>query len=91
MVRIRKLGDALKMLEGMFRSYGSEYIEVELRELENVFALLVIGSFVGLPSPPTTVSLRLLPHMGRELVVMASISRRLDDMLGEMAGLFDVT
>ncbi len=86
-----KVRKALNILEGMFRSYGSEYLEVELRELENVFALTVIGSFIGLPSPPTSVSLRLLPHMGRELVVMTSISRRLDDMLGEMAGLFDIT
>jgi len=44
-----------------------------------------------LPSPPSTISLRLLPYMGRELLVMSRISERLDDMLGEMAGLFDIT
>ena len=89
--RIRNpLKKALSNLAAMMRGYGSEYLEVELRELENVFALVVIGSFIGLPSPPTTVSLRLLPYMGRELLVMASVSRRLDDMLGEMAGLFDI-
>ncbi len=82
---------AFGILSEMMKSRGTEYIEVELRELENVFALIVLGSFVGLPSPPTTVSLRLLPHMGRELLIMASVSRRLDDMLGEMAGLFDIT
>ncbi len=91
--RLRKEGPlkkALKNIASMMRRYGSEYLEVELRELENVFALSVIGSFIGLPSPPTTVSLRLLPYMGRELIVMTSVSRRLDDMLGEMAGLFDI-
>ncbi len=86
-----RLLKAFGILSEMMKSRGTEYIEVELRELENVFALIVLGSFVGLPSPPTTVSLRLLPHMGRELLIMASVSRRLDDMLGEMAGLFDIT
>jgi len=80
-----------EVLEGIFRGKSIEYVGYEERELENVFALLVLGSFVGLPSPPTTISLRLLPHMGRELVIMASVSRRLDDMLGEMAGLFEIT
>ncbi len=80
-----------EIVEGVFRGKSMEYIGYEERELENVFALLVLGSFVGLPSPPTSISLRLLPHMGRELAIMASVSRRLDDMLGEMAGLFDIT
>ena len=80
-----------EVIGGIFRGKSIEYIGYEERELENIFALLVLGSFVGLPSPPTTVSLRLLPHMGRELVIMASVSRRLDDMLGEMAGLFEIT
>jgi len=80
-----------EVVEGIFRGKSIEYIGYEEREFENIFALLVLGSFIGLPSPPTTVSLRLLPHMGRELVIMASVSRRLDDMLGEMAGLFEIT
>ena len=74
----------------MFKGRSVEYIEVELRELENIFALLVLGSFIGLPSPPTSISLRLLPYMGRELLILTRVSERLDDMLGEMAGLFDI-
>lgn len=75
----------------VMRGKSLEYVEAELRELENVFALVVLGSFVGLPSPPLMVSLRLLPHMGRELLIATRVSERLDDMLGEMAGLFEVT
>lgn len=85
------MSEAIKVISETFKARGSEYIELELRELENIFALIVMGSFIGLPSPPTTVSLRLLPHMGRELLIMSSVSRRLDDMLGEMAGMFDIT
>jgi len=87
----KRVANVIKVVSEIFKARGTEYIELELRELENVFALIVMGSFIGLPSPPTTVSLRLLPHMGRELLIMSSVSRRLDDMLGEMAGMFDIT
>ncbi len=87
----KKLSSIFDAVISLFKGRSIEYIEVELRELENVFALIVLGSFVGLPSPPTTISLRLLPYMGRELLVMSRVSERLDDMLGEMAGLFDIT
>lgn len=87
---LKKLSDFLREIISVFKARSVEYIEAELRELENVFALIVLGSFIGLPSPPSTISLRLLPYMGRELLVMSRISERLDDMLGEMAGLFDI-
>jgi len=87
----KRVANAIRIVSEIFKARGTEYIELELRELENIFALIVMGSFIGLPSPPTTVSLRLLPHMGRELLIMSSVSRRLDDMLGEMAGMFDIT
>jgi len=87
----RKLSSIFDAVISLFKGRSIEYIEIELRELENVFALIVLGSFIGLPSPPSTISLRLLPYMGRELLVMSRVSERLDDMLGEMAGLFDIT
>ncbi len=87
----KRLSSIFDAVISLFKGRSIEYIEIELRELENVFALIVLGSFVGLPSPPSTISLRLLPYMGRELLVMSRVSERLDDMLGEMAGLFDIT
>ena len=86
--KILKFMDTVK---GMLQAKSIEYVQVELRELENVFALILLGSFIGLPSPPTSISLRLLPYMARELLIMQSVSERLDDMLGEMAGLFEIT
>ncbi|WFO75082.1 hypothetical protein J4526_08415 [Desulfurococcaceae archaeon MEX13E-LK6-19] len=86
----KKKRGIIDIITGIFKGKAVEYIEVELRELENIFALITIGSFIGLPSPPTFISLRILPYMGRELLVMTRISERLDDMLGEMAGLFDI-
>ncbi len=87
-MKIRKFIDIVK---GTLQAKSIEYIQVELRELENIFALILLGSFIGLPSPPTSISLRLLQHMARELLVMQHVSERLDDMLGEMAGLFEIS
>lgn len=66
------------------------YLQAERRELENVLALLVLGSFVGLPSPPTPLALRLLPQMGRELMVLRARAQELDDVYAEIASLFDL-
>ncbi len=75
---------------GAFKQQSIEYIEFEERELENVFALVLMGSFVGIPSPPTTLVLRLMPHMVREMHVMQQRAVNLDDIFGEIAGMFDI-
>jgi len=87
----KKILKFMDIIKGTLQAKSIEYVQVELRELENVFALILLGSFIGLPSPPTSISLRLLPYMARELLIMQSVSERLDDMLGEMAGLFEIT
>jgi len=73
-----------------FREHAVKHIQAERRELENVFALLVMGSFVGLPAPPTLLSLRLLPHLGRELQVMGRRAESMKDIYGEIASLMDL-
>ncbi|ALM74313.1 hypothetical protein [Thermococcus barophilus] len=74
-----------------FKQQSTEYLEFEERELENVFALLLMGAFVGIPSPPTTLVMRLMPHMVREIYVMQQRVIDMDDIFGEIAALFDVT
>ncbi len=49
---LKKLSELFDAVVSLFKGRSVEYIEVELRELENVFALIVLGSFIGLPSPP---------------------------------------
>lgn len=93
--KMLKLRDALRLVLTLLRSTlkgrSTEVLYVELRELENIFALIILGSLIGLPSPPIGISLKLLPHMAREIIVSTTVSSRLDDMLGEIAGLFEVT
>ena len=59
---------------------------MEQQELENVFALLLLGSFVGLPSPPSFLAVELLPFMEREIQVLHRRAEDAGDMLAEIAG-----
>ncbi len=79
MVGLRALGGVLRALAEGIKGRGTGVIESELKEMENVFALLVSGSLSGLPSPPSFVTLGLLPYIERELRVMVSRSERMDD------------
>ena len=42
-------------MAGAFRQTSTDRLEFELHELENMFGLLVLGSFIGIPSPPSGV------------------------------------
>jgi hypothetical protein len=59
---------------------------LEAQELENIFALLLLGSFVGMPSPPSFLSVELLPFMEREIQVLHRRAEDAGDMLAEIAG-----
>ena len=63
---------------------------VEMQELENIFALLLLGSFVGLPSPPTFLAVELLPFMEKELKILNRRAKDADDMLAEMCGVMGI-
>ena len=47
-----------------------DLLQWETSELENIFALLVLGSFVGIPASPSSITLELLPYMEKELQIM---------------------
>ncbi len=81
----------------LFKAYNSSargrLIDVtvwEVSELENIFGLLVLGSFVGLPSPPMQITLDLMPEMERELIVMLEKVDTASTALSEMFSNFDV-
>jgi len=84
----RTLWEVVKGFGSGLSSHSTEYVEFELRELENILALLLFSSFLGLPSPPSDLSLRLMPHMVREMHVMRRRAGDLDDISGEVSGLF---
>ncbi len=87
-MKLSKLWEFIRDVGSGLRSHSTEYVEFELREMENILALLLYSSFLGMPSPPSDLSLRLMPHMVREMYVMSRTARNLDDISGQIAGLF---
>lgn len=67
---IKKLKNILKSFDKGNRIRAAEPHEWEERELRNVFALLVCGSFLGHPSPPMHITSELLPEMEEDLEIM---------------------
>ena len=63
---------------------------MEQQELENVFALLLLGSFVGFPAPPTFLAVELLRFMEREMQILGQRAEDACDMLGQMMGTLGV-
>jgi len=62
--------DTWNIAGSVARGKAVETIEFEAEELDHIFGILVLGSFVGLPSPPMQISLDLMPLMEKELMLM---------------------
>ena len=67
-----------------------DILEFELGEMESIFALLVLGSFVGLPSPPMQISLDLLPEMENHLRLMLNKVDMANEPLSNLFSVFEV-
>ncbi len=65
-------------------------IEIELEELEHVFGLLVLGSFIALPAPPMQISLDLMPFMEKELILMMEKIDTASEPLSQLFSSFDI-
>ncbi len=61
----------------------------EARELENMFVLLLLGSFTGMPSPPSFIAVELLPYLEREIKVLNRRAESASDALAEIMGTLD--
>jgi len=56
-----------------------------------MFVLLLMGSFTGVPAPPSFISAELLPYLEHEIKVVNRRSENATDALAELSGCFDVT
>lgn len=87
---LETLRKAFGVIRQVNRERATEMLEFELKELENIFTLLVVGGFVGMPSPPAPIAMELLPLLEREMNIMLSRSDFAQDPLGAMIGLLDI-
>lgn len=89
--KARRLCAALKeTITAVHRRKATEILLFELSEMENIFALLVLGSFIGIPSPNPILTLELLPHMEEELWTMVSRADFAQDPLGGLISLLEL-
>jgi hypothetical protein len=66
-------------------------IEAECEELEYIFALLVQGSFIGMPSPPAQLSMDLLPLMEKDLMLLLERMNTSNEPLSRLFSVFDIS
>jgi hypothetical protein len=72
------------------RGKAVETIESEVEEMENIFGILVLGSFVGMPSPPMQISLDLMPYMEKELILMLEKVDTASEPISQLFSIFNV-
>ena len=87
---LRKIGNTWNLYNEAARETAVETLETELGEMENIFGLLVLGSFIGFPSPPMQITLDLLPEMEQHFVLMLNKVDTAQSPISDLLSTFDV-
>lgn len=77
-------------IDGVNKYKALSFYEWEERELKNTFAVLVSGSFAGIPLPPAHISLALLPYLEEDLEIMFERLDAVSDPIGELFSVYDI-
>ena len=72
------------------RHKAVDAIEYELDELNNIFAILILGTFIGVPSPPIHVTMAMMPEMVEEFEIMFERVQTAHDPLGDLFSIFGI-
>jgi len=84
---LKKIG---RVYDRTARSKLTDVAEYEVGELEHIFALITLGSFVGFPAPPMQIMLDLLPEMEDELILLLNKVETASAPLSNLASVFEV-
>ena len=85
-----KIVSAFKVTDEIMRGKAVATIEYEVEELDNIFAILVLGAFIGIPSPPIHITMELLPDMEKEFAIMLGKVSTAHDPLGDLFSVLDI-
>jgi hypothetical protein len=86
----RKIVTVFKTADAVMRGRAIETIEYEIDELDNIFGILVLGAFTGIPAPPIHVTMELLPLMDSELNMMLEKVSTAHDPLGDLFSVLEI-
>ncbi len=87
---MQKLSFFFKYFDVASKNKAIDIMEFELGEMENIFALLVLGAFVGFPSPPMQITLDLLPDMEKHFLMMLNKVDTAESPISDLLSAFDV-
>ena len=87
---LEKIKHQWELYDEATRNTAVESIEFEFGEMENIFGLLVLGSFIGLPAPPMQITLDLLPEMEEYLKLMLNKVDMANEPISNLLSTFDV-
>ena len=76
--------------DAVMRAKAVGTIVYEIEELDNIFGVLVLGAFLGIPSPPVHVSIALLPLMTDELDLVLDRILTAHDPLGDLFSVLSI-
>jgi hypothetical protein len=85
-----KIVSAFNVADEVMRGKAVETIEYEVGELDNIFAILVLGAFIGIPSPPIPITMALLPEMENDMEIMLEKVSTAHDPLGDLFSVLDI-
>ena len=85
-----KIVSAFNVADEVMRGKAVQTIEYEVGELDNIFAILVLGAFIGIPSPPIHITMALLPEMENEFEIMLEKVSTAHDPLGDLFSVLDI-
>ena len=80
-----------KDIDKIHRQKAVEDLEWEVQELKHVFALITMGSFIGMPSVPVPITFALLPDMHEEFAIMLGKINSANSPLSDHFSKLDVT
>jgi len=86
----KKVISAFNVADEVMRGKAVQTIEYEVGELDNIFAILVLGAFIGIPSPPIHITMALLPEMEKDLGIMLEKVSTAHDPLGDLFSVLDI-
>ncbi len=86
-----KFANIWQTADEVARSKAVGSIEAEQEELEYIFALLVQGAFIGMPSPPVHICMKLLPLMEKDLILLLQRVNTANEPLSRLFSVFDIS
>jgi hypothetical protein len=80
----------IKNYETASKHKAVDILEYELGEIEHIFGLLILGSFIGNPAPPMQITLDLLPDMEEHFIQILHKIDTSDSPLSNLASILDM-